>query len=125
MNQATINPLEAVPWSMDSSAPAPNSSYMNLETTQPIPPQTDSLNESAPFDSLMDIPTDFDWVCIFFFSDQGFSSPNCSPAIGRFQYLRSIQDSKWDSIESRYPEFLIVGLWPGAWNLRRMDILES
>ncbi|EMR88111.1 putative c6 transcription protein [Botrytis cinerea BcDW1] len=61
MNQATINPLEAVPWSMDSSAPAPNSSYMNLETTQPIPPQTDSLNESAPFDSLMDIPTDFDW----------------------------------------------------------------
>ncbi|THV51830.1 hypothetical protein BGAL_0097g00080 [Botrytis galanthina] len=61
MNQATTNPPGAVTWSMASPAPTSNSSYMNSETTQSTFSQTNLLYESAPFDYLMDIPTDFDW----------------------------------------------------------------
>ncbi|KAF7877025.1 uncharacterized protein EAF02_008245 [Botrytis sinoallii] len=61
MNQATTIPPGAIIWPMTSPAPAPNSSYMNSENTQSILPQTNLPNESAPFDYLMDIPTDFDW----------------------------------------------------------------
>lgn len=66
MNQATTNPAGAATWSTASPAPTSNSSYMNSETIQSTFSQTNLLNESAPFNYLMDIPTDFDWVCIFF-----------------------------------------------------------
>ncbi|TGO69674.1 hypothetical protein BOTNAR_0008g00390 [Botryotinia narcissicola] len=61
MNQATTSPPGAITWPMTSPASAPNSSYMNSDNTQSILSQANLLNESVPFDYLMDIPTDFDW----------------------------------------------------------------
>lgn len=53
-----------------SSTVPTTSSYMTstLDLTQSTLPQGNSLNDSVPFDYLMDLPSNFDWVCDFSFN---------------------------------------------------------
>jgi hypothetical protein len=58
MNHAVANPLGGVTWSMD-----PPTTYLNVNTEASLAQGSYDLNE--PFDYLMDLPTNFEWVCVF------------------------------------------------------------